>query len=77
MREALDGGIDGPYNESAPLADVVATAQPALRQECATEGCDNPASVHFVRGGIGSYYCHDCYMHVQSLAASTGEANHG
>lgn len=66
-REVLDGGIDGPYNESAPLADVVATAQPALRQECATEGCDNPASVHFVRGDIGSYYCHACYLKVQAL----------
>ena len=46
-------------------------------QKCATDRCEKPASVHFIRGGIGSYYCHDCYMHVQSLAASTGEANHG
>jgi hypothetical protein len=25
------------------------------------------------KNGVGSYYCHDCYMRVQALAAS-GEA---
>ncbi|MGO4561035.1 hypothetical protein [Rhizobiales bacterium 3FA27D7] len=38
-------------------------------QECATEGCCSPATVHFERGGIGSHYCHSCYMRVQALPA--------
>jgi hypothetical protein len=37
--------------------------------KCATEGCGNTASVHFERHGIGSNYCHDCYMKVQAVAS--------
>jgi hypothetical protein len=40
------------------------------RLTCATEGCGRKASVHFIRGDIGSYYCHDCYLKVQSLPAA-------
>jgi hypothetical protein len=39
---------------------------------CATDGCDKKASVHFERGGIGSDYCHDCYMRVQALTQEKG-----
>lgn len=34
---------------------------------CATEGCDSPADTHFVRGGVGSYYCASCYLKVQAI----------
>lgn len=44
------------------------------RHTCATEGCDHKATIHFERGGIGSYYCHDCYMRIQSLPASPSTA---
>jgi hypothetical protein len=50
----------------------------AVVGECATDGCDNPATVHFERGGIGSSYCADCYLKVQAIpfnraAASTSD----
>ena len=35
---------------------------------CATEGCANPATVHFERGGIGSWHCQPCYTKIQALA---------
>ena len=37
---------------------------------CATEGCGNFATVHFIRGGIGSLYCQECYLKVQALGRS-------
>lgn len=39
-------------------------------QECATEGCEHRAFFWFERGGVGSKYCHDCYMRVQALSAA-------
>lgn len=44
------------------------------RDTCATEGCGRRAFFWFERGGIGSYYCHDCYMRIQSLPASPSTA---
>lgn len=44
------------------------------RDTCATEGCGHKATVHFERGGIGSYYCHDCYVRIQALPASPSTA---
>lgn len=38
--------------------------------DCATDNCGKTASTHFVRGDIGSYYCHDCYLRIQALPAS-------
>lgn len=37
---------------------------------CATEGCGNFATVHFIRGGVGSFYCQKCYPKVQALGRS-------
>jgi len=41
----------------------------AFGRECATEGCNRPSTVHFVRGGIGSDYCGPCYLRVQAAIA--------
>lgn len=38
--------------------------------ECASSGCGKQATVHFERGGGGSYYCRDCYMRTQAIPAS-------
>lgn len=38
--------------------------------DCATEGCWNPATVHFERGGVGSDHCHACYLKIQSLSGA-------
>lgn len=54
-----------------PLKDEV--EREGWRTECATEGCNKPATVHFERGGVGSYYCHDCYMRIQALPAAPSE----
>lgn len=42
----------------------LAGAKPVV---CATEGCDSPADTHFIRGGVGSYYCASCYLKVQAI----------
>lgn len=34
---------------------------------CASEGCGRRSVVHFVRGGIGTYFCGDCYLRVHRL----------
>ena len=47
--------------------DTLSAENERLR-ECASEGCCNSATVHFVRGGIGSHYCYDCYLKVQAVA---------
>lgn len=52
----------GPALEAAPPAPKVT--------ECATEGCAQTATVRFERGGVGSDYCHDCYMRIQALTAA-------
>lgn len=39
-------------------------------RECATEGCTHAATVRFERGGVGSDYCHACYMRIQALPAA-------
>lgn len=39
-------------------------------RECATEGCAHAATVRFERGGVGSEYCHACYMRIQALPAA-------
>jgi hypothetical protein len=40
---------------------------PPLGHPCATQGCDRPSTVRFVRGGIGTDYCGECYLKVQSV----------
>ena len=55
------------------LSRLRAGGQKGWRSECATEGCNKPATVHFERGGIGSYYCHECYMRIQALPAAPSE----
>lgn len=48
-----------------------------LTEECATYWCESEATVRFEYGGIGSWYCMDCYLRVQRLPkypASTGRA---
>jgi hypothetical protein len=48
-----------------------AATPPAQKvMECATEGCEQTATVRFERGGVGSDYCRDCYMRVQALPAA-------
>lgn len=63
--------------ETLPICALAADTIAALRAQsaaaragkapCATEGCDGHAEVHFVRGGVGSDYCGECYrkVHVQ------------
>lgn len=46
-------------------------------RECATDGCCNPATVHFERGGVGSDYCRLCYMAIQALSASLAASQEG
>lgn len=77
---------DGPLKAaiSAYLEAVVGgpVQAPAVRvkmRRCATEGCDNPASVYFERGGVGSHYCSGCGMKIESrsaLEAETGGGEH-
>jgi len=62
---ALDLALTSALASNKPVGDGYVPAA----QECATEGCGKPATVHFIRGGIGSYYCYDCYMRVQARAA--------
>lgn len=38
-----------------------------LSRKCATEGCGNQATIHFIRGDVGSHYCLSCYTKVQAL----------
>lgn len=53
------------------ILSALEATQPAPKvTECATEGCEQPATVRFERGGVGSDYCHDCYMRIQSLTAA-------
>ncbi|MGN6539157.1 MAG: hypothetical protein ACTHKQ_25950 [Mesorhizobium sp.] len=55
------------------LSAIAHPVQPVWR-ECATDGCVSPATIHFVRGGVGSYYCYSCYCKIQALpAAPKGE----
>lgn len=49
-------------------AKIEALLEPHIKWECASEGCDKPATVHFERGGVGSYYCRECYMRIQARA---------
>jgi hypothetical protein len=41
----------------------------ALHYECASAGCERPATVHFIRADVGSYYCRECYMRIQAIPA--------
>lgn len=50
-------------------AKVEALLEPHVQWECASEGCGKPATVHFVRGDVGSYYCRECYMRIQAIPA--------
>lgn len=56
------------------------TQAPAVRvkmKRCATEGCDNPASVYFERGGVGSHYCSGCGMKIEIRSALEAETGGG
>lgn len=73
--------MDRDYPEICHAEEVFSRARAALagsgsgwRDTCATEGCGHKATVHFERGGIGSYYCHDCYVRIQALPASPSTA---
>lgn len=49
------------------ILSALEPASPEAQQElvaCATEGCDNPATNEFIRGGIGSMYCGECFAKV-------------
>ena len=59
--------VEGFVNRLLAECDALSAENERLR-ECATEGCCNSATVHFVRGGIGSHYCYDCYLKVQAVA---------
>lgn len=52
------------------LAALSSMEAGAVKRECATDACGKPATVHFERGGVGSDYCHECYMKVQALPAT-------
>jgi hypothetical protein len=56
---------------------VEALLEPHVKWECASEGCGKPAKMHFVRGGVGSYYCLSCYMAIQALPATPIDGGKG
>src|SRR5690606_13537158 len=53
----------------AILSAFAATPAP-MATECKTEGCAHPASVRLQPCGVGSDYCHSCYMRIQALTAT-------
>ena len=59
--------VDKGSERDFALKDFGQPAQPVAVKvsECASEGCGNPSSVHFIRGDIGSHYCMGCYLQVQ------------
>ena len=71
------GNTSGQTNmEKFARAALSGSGAGGWRTECATHGCGKPATAYFERSGVGSHYCHDCYMRVQALpAAPTGEAS--
>lgn len=50
----------------AALAALDAETE-TLSRKCATEGCGNQATIHFIRGDVCSHYCLNCYTKVQAL----------
>lgn len=78
---SLDGQYWAGVNQAAVsisnaiLSILEATPPAPMVTECATEGCAQAATVRFERGGVGSDYCHDCYMCIQALRAlASGES---
>lgn len=69
--ECLEADVDQAstiLDEADTRAALAHTGKPTVKpQECATEGCDHSATVYFERGGVGSHYCHNCYMRVQAI----------
>lgn len=57
------------YNKQCAEAAIRAylAALPEAVDICASEGCGNPAAVHFIRGDVGSYYCKDCYRRIHAM----------
>jgi len=51
-------------------AKVEALLEPHITWECASDGCGKPATVRFDCGGVGSYYCHACYVRIQAIPAA-------
>jgi hypothetical protein len=61
---ALDGVNNDDLVAILDAAYHLSTLAPSAAAECASEGCGRPSAVHFIRGGIGSYYCHECYQSI-------------
>lgn len=56
------------------ILSALEPAAPEGSQTCATEGCDNPATNEFIRGGVGSFYCGDCFVKVIEACETTRPA---
>jgi hypothetical protein len=61
-----EAGLSAPTGDSGALRE-------ALADKCASDGCGRSATIHFIRGDIGSYYCEPCYLKIQATPASKGE----
>ena len=63
---ALDAEYETLRKIGAALAALDAETE-TLSRKCATEGCGNQATIHFIRGDVCSHYCLNCYTKVQAL----------
>ena len=63
----LDPVPDGGGKWHYKLVPLAATSEPVAATHCVTEGCEHMATVHFERGGVGSWFCQPCYLKVQAL----------
>lgn len=43
-------------------------------KKCATKDCDKPSIHYFECGGVGSYYCRECYRQIVALSTPKAEA---
>lgn len=55
-----------PNGPNGPRDGMYYTPDPLAPRACATEGCDEHATIHFVRGNVGSDYCGYCYLRIAS-----------
>lgn len=39
----------------------------ARTHKCATRCCENRAEIYFECGGVGSYYCVQCYLKIEAI----------
>lgn len=74
VKATSDGLSDQPIADIVQgCIDEIAALEPA-EPECATEECSNHATNEFIRGGVGSFYCGDCFVKVIEACETTRPA---